>query len=47
LGSRDLQKLKGSDLDDFYEQLSRRGLSATSVRSEPLRFSSFSPSLRR
>jgi hypothetical protein len=25
LGSKDLQKLKGSDLDAFYERLSRRG----------------------
>ncbi len=29
LGSKDLQKLKGSDLDFFYDRLSRRGLSAT------------------
>jgi len=32
LGSKDLQKLKGSDLDAFYDRLRRRGLSATSVR---------------
>jgi len=32
LGAKDLQKLKGSDLDAFYDRLSRRGLSATSVR---------------
>ena len=32
LGSKDLQKLKGSDLHAFYGRLSRRGLSATSVR---------------
>ena len=32
LGAKDLQKLKGSDLDAYYDRLSRRGLSATSVR---------------
>ena len=32
LGAKDLQKLKGSDLDALYDRLSRRGLSATSVR---------------
>jgi hypothetical protein len=32
LGSKDVQKLKGSDLDVFYDRLSRRGLSASSVR---------------
>jgi len=32
LGTKDLQKLKASDLDAFYDRLSRRGLSATSVR---------------
>jgi hypothetical protein len=32
LRAKDLQKLKGSDLDAFYDRLSRRGLSATSVR---------------
>jgi len=32
LGSKDLQKLKGSDLDALYDRLSRRGLSGTSVR---------------
>src|SRR5580704_852703 len=32
LRGKDLQKLKGSDLDTFYDRLSRRGLSATSVR---------------
>ena len=32
LGTTDLQKLKGSDLDAYYDRLSRRGLSATSIR---------------
>ena len=32
LGSKDVQKVKGSDLDVFYDRLSRRGLSASSVR---------------
>ena len=32
LGAKDLQKLNGSDLDAFYDRLSRRGLSATNVR---------------
>ena len=32
LGAKELQKLKGSDLDAYYDRLSRRGLSATSVR---------------
>jgi integrase len=32
LGAKDLQKLKGSDLDAYYDRLSHRGLSATSVR---------------
>ena len=32
LGAKDLRKLKASDLDAFYDRLSRRGLSATSVR---------------
>ncbi|HEX4175125.1 MAG TPA: tyrosine-type recombinase/integrase [Acidimicrobiales bacterium] len=32
LGTKDLQKLKASDLDAFYDRLSRRGLSPTSVR---------------
>jgi hypothetical protein len=32
LGAKDLQKSKGSDLDTYYDRLSWRGLSATSVR---------------
>jgi hypothetical protein len=32
LGSKDVQKLRGRDLDAYYDRLSRRGLSATSVR---------------
>jgi len=32
LGDKDLQKLRGRDLDAFYDRLSGRGLSATSVR---------------
>ena len=32
LGTKDLQKLRGRDLDAFYDGLGRRGLSATSVR---------------
>ncbi len=32
LGAKDLRKLEGSDLDAFYDRLSQRGLSATSVR---------------
>ncbi len=32
LGAKDLQKLRGRDLDAFYDGLGRRGLSATSVR---------------
>jgi len=32
LGAKDLQKLRGRDLDAFYDGLGRRGLSASSVR---------------
>jgi hypothetical protein len=32
LGTKDLRKLEGRDLDAFYYRLRRRGLSATSVR---------------
>lgn len=32
LGSKELRKLRGRDLDGFYDNLSRRGLSPTSVR---------------
>ena len=32
LGTKDLQKLRGRDLDAFYDGLGHRGLSATSVR---------------
>jgi hypothetical protein len=32
LGVKELRKLRGRDLDGFYDRLRRRGLSATSVR---------------